>query len=96
MNYCEMNLVQESSSELNNGLQTDGCRMAGSAAWLCRKTRLLTTTTGVEAEDCIFTRQSFSMPTPEIRGSCPKEKTMSEKENASGATVPCISLLGVP
>jgi hypothetical protein len=31
--------------------------------------------------------------TPEIMGSCPKETTMSEQENASWETLPSISLL---
>lgn len=38
----------------------------------------------------------WCLRTPEIRGLRPKEKTMSEQEHASGARVPCISLLGCP
>jgi hypothetical protein len=33
------------------------------------------------------------LPTPEIRGLHPEEKNMSDTKNASGAQVPCISLL---
>jgi hypothetical protein len=41
----------------------------------------------------VYGDKPTSSCTPEIRGLRPKEKPMSEQENASGAQVPCISLL---